>query len=153
MSTASPTRTAPGRARRLTRWSLIVVEVLVAVGAGYGGVGLIADNAIGMLPEWLSGTPFTSWVWPGVFLLLVVALPMTVAAIAELTRQPFAYAASLVAGAAQVGWIVVQWLVLQRFFFLQPVMLAAGLLVIVLAWLAHRGEPIVPTASSSEQVP
>ncbi len=144
MQTADSTRTAPRKARVAARWTLIAVEVLVAVGAVFGGVGLIADNAIGMLPEWLARTPFTSWLWPGVLLLLVVAVPMTVAAAAELTRRSFAYLASLVAGAAQIGWIVVQWWVMQRFFFLQPVMLTAGVLVIVLAWLTHRGEPVVP---------
>ena len=134
------------------RWALIAVEALVAVGAAYGGVGLIADNAIGMLPEWLARTPFTSWLWPGVFLLLVVAVPMTVAAAAELTRRSFAYLASLGAGAAQIGWIVVQWWVMQRFFFLQPVMFTAGVLVIVLAWLTHRGEPVVPGRGAAPAV-
>ena len=123
MQVSVTTRAASRRARVAARWALIAVEALVAVGAAYGGVGLIADNAIGMLPEWLARTPFTSWLWPGVFLLLVVAVPMTVAAAAELTRRSFAYLASLGAGAAQIGWIVVQWWVMQRFFFLQPVML------------------------------
>jgi hypothetical protein len=133
---------AAQKARVAAHRTLIAVEALVAVGAVYGGVGLIADNAIGMPPEWLARTPFTSWVWPGVFLLLVV--PMTAAAAAELTRRSFAYLASLGAGAAQIGWIVVQWWVMQRFFFLQPVMFTAGVLVLVLAWLTHRGEPVVP---------
>jgi hypothetical protein len=126
----------------VARWCLIAVEAVIAFGAVYGGVGLIADNSIGMLPQWLDGTPFSTWLWPGIFLLLVVALPMTVAAVAELTRRSIAYPASLLAGTAQIGWIVVQWLVMQRYFFLQPVMLAGGLLVILLAWAAHRGESL-----------
>lgn len=44
--------------------------------------------------------------------------------------------------AAQLGWILAQWLIMQKFFFLQPVMLAAGFGVLVLAWLAHRGESL-----------
>ena len=148
MSGAFSTRTRPAKERRAARWSLIAIEALVAIGAIYGGVGLIADNAVGMLPEWLDGTPFTSWRWPGVFLLLVVALPMTVAAIAETTHRSWAYAASAVAGIAQVGWIVVQWLVMQRYFFLQPVMLAAGILVLLLAWLTHHGQSRTRAAAS-----
>lgn len=142
---SSPAGHGPGRPTTtpVVRRSLVTVEVLVAAAAVFGGVGLIADNAIGMLPEWLAETPFASWTWPGVFLLLVVALPMTVAAMAETAGSRFAYAASLGAAAAQVGWIVVQWLVMQRYFFLQPIMLGAGLLVGVLAWLTHRDAPVV----------
>jgi len=129
---------------RVAGAALVGIESFVALGAIFGGVGLIADNAIGMLPEWLEGTPFTSWFWPGVFLLLVVAAPMVVAAYAEMTSRRWAYAASLVAGAAQVGWIIVQWLIFQRFFILQPIMLLAGIVVIGLAWWVRRGEPVWP---------
>jgi hypothetical protein len=72
------------------------VEVFVAVGAVYGGIGLIAGNAIHISDDWLVGTPFDSWVLPGVFLLLVVAAPMTVAAVAELRRRQWAYTASVI---------------------------------------------------------
>jgi len=57
----------------------------------FGGIGLIAD-LLGMQADWLSGTPFISWVWPGIFLLLIVAVPMVIAAIGEWSRQPWAYA-------------------------------------------------------------
>ncbi len=132
------------RSTGLTRAALIAVEVFVAGGAVFGGIGLIADT-LGMQPDWLSGTPFTSWVWPGISLLLIVAMPMTAAAICEWTRQPWAYALSLAAGTALVGWIIAQWLIIGKYFFLQPTMLGAGLLVLLLSWLAHRGEPLRPT--------
>ena len=104
----------------------------MAVGAVYGGVGLISGNAIHITDEWLAGMPFN----PGycrVFLLIVVALPMTVAAVAEIRRLSWSYRAALVAGGAQIGWIIAQWLILQRFFFLQPAMFAAGGAVLLLA--------------------
>ncbi len=139
-STVSVRQQATGR--KPVHFSLILLEVFVAVGAVFGGVGLIADNAIGMLPEWLEGTPFASWTVPGFLLLLVVALPMATAAYAEIRYLSWAFAASVLAGAAQLGWIVAQWLIIQKFFFLQPVMLAAGAGVLVLAWWAHRGESL-----------
>ena len=49
---------------------------------------------------------------------------------------------SLMAGAALVGWIIPKWLIIGKYFFLQPTMLGAGLLVLLLAWLVHRGEPL-----------
>lgn len=144
MAERTTTSIRTSRGRRVARWCLIIVESLIAIGAVYGGIGLIAGNSIGMLPEWLDGTPFTTWLWPGIFLLLVVAAPMAVAAAAEFAQASLAYALSLIAGTAQVGWIVVQWLVMQRYFFLQPMMLVAGLLVVLLAWASHRGESPLP---------
>ena len=47
-------------------------------------------------------------------------------------------AGGYLAGLALVGWIVVQLLVLQHFFFLQPVVAVLGLAEIVLAWLWQR---------------
>ena len=73
--------------RRAARWALVGVEVFVAVGAVYGGIGLIAGNAIHISDDWLVGTPFNSWLLPGIFLLLIVAAPMAVAAVAELRRR------------------------------------------------------------------
>ena len=43
--------------------ALIAVEILVAVNATYGGIGLIR-NGMGMPDEWLERTPFSSWLWP-----------------------------------------------------------------------------------------
>ena len=82
---------------------------------------------------WLDGTGFGSWVVPGWLLLLVVALPMTVTLVAEVRRYRWASVASLVAGMLLVGWIGAQWLAVQRFFVLQPVMLVAGLVMVALA--------------------
>ena len=106
-----------------SRRALIALELLVAVNATYGGIGLMR-NGMGMPDDWLEPTPFTSWLWPGVFLLLVIAVPMTAAAALEMGRSRLAYLASMTAAACQVGWIVVQVAVLQRFFFLQPVLVA-----------------------------
>jgi hypothetical protein len=128
----------------VSRTALIAVEIFVAAGAAYGGVGLIADNKIKIDDTWLATTPFATWTWPGILLLAVVALPMTVAAALESFRRPSAYARSLAAGTAQIGWIIVQWAVMQRYFILQPVMFGAGLIVVILAIVAHAHESVKP---------
>lgn len=134
------------------RWLLIAVEVLIAANAVYGGIGLMV-NGMGMPMEWLDRTPFDSWVLPGVFLLILIAGPMAVAAAAELKRLRWAYALSLGAGIIQIGWIAVQILVLARYFFLQPVLLLAGAIVVGLAWWSHRGDGRWSTVASAELHP
>ena len=126
-------------------WPLITLELLIAAAATYGGVGLMWNNAIGMLDEWLAGTAFTSWTLPGLFLLLVVAAPMAGAAALELRRSRWAALASVLAGSAQIGWIGAQLLVMQRYNVQQPIMLGAGLAVLLLAVLAGAGRPLWPT--------
>jgi hypothetical protein len=117
---------------------LVVIEVFVAVNAVYGGIGLIV-NGMGMPQDWLDGTPFGTWVLPGILLLLLVAAPMASAAIVEVVvggRR--AYEASMIAGAVLVGWIGAQVVILRRFFFLQPILFAVGVLVVLFAWLVHH---------------
>lgn len=125
-------------------WGVVVLEVLVALAALYGGIGLMWGNRIGMLDEWLVGTPFTSWTLPGVLLLLVVAAPMATAAVLELRRSAWAGAASVAAGAAQIGWIAAQLVVMQRYNVQQPIMLMCGLAVVLLAVAARRQGPVWP---------
>jgi hypothetical protein len=140
---AAVTTGSRGPARdRPSRWALVAVELIIAANAVYGGIGLIRDG-MGMPDEWLEPTPFASWRWPGVFLLLVIAIPMAGAAVLEIARSRWAYAASLAAALAQVGWILVQVAVLRRYFFLQPVLLGAGLLVAALALWTHRDQRLL----------
>ena len=63
--------------------------------------------------------------WAGGALLVVLALVAVNAVYGGI---------GVVAGAALVLWIAVQLLVLQRYFFLQPVIAGFGVLEMVLAW-------------------
>jgi hypothetical protein len=109
-----------------------------------GGVGLMWNDVMGMPDSWLEGTPFTSWVLPGVLLLAVVAAPMGAAAVLEWRRSPLAAVASIAAGVAQIGWIAAQLAIMQKYNFLQPVMLSFGLAVLLFAVWARRYQPLIP---------
>ena len=117
---------------------LLVVLLLVAVNAVYGSIGLVV-NGMGMPEEWLDRLPVDTWTLPGLALVLTVAVPQLVAAWFVWRRDPRAGVIGLVVGAALVLWILVQLLVLQRYFFLQPVIAGFGLLEMALAgWWLHR---------------
>ena len=118
-------------------WVLAAVAVIVGGAAVLGGVQMIRNGYV-MPREWLSGTPFTDWTLPGVLLLAgVAALQLAVAAMIA-TRRRAALGASYLAGLGLLAWIVVQLLVLQRFFFLQPVIAVLALAETGLAWLWQR---------------
>ena len=58
--------------------------------------------------EWLSRLPVDTWTWPGVALLVTVAVPHLVAAWLVWRHDTWAGVAGVVVGAALVLWIVVQ---------------------------------------------
>jgi hypothetical protein len=132
-----------GRPHGRRAWPLIVLEALIAVSAAYGVVGLMTDT-IGMPDEWLQGTPFASWVVPAVLLLLVVAAPMSGAALLELRRSRWSTVGSVTAGSAQIGWIAAELLIMQRYNVLQPIMICFGLAVVLTALWLRRYQLIVP---------
>ena len=113
------------------RW-LAGVAAVVAALALVGGLRMIHDG-FGMPDRWLAGTGFDSWVLPGIALLVGVAVPQAAAAVLVARRRPVAVVVAVLAGTALVLWIVVQLALLQRFFFLQPVMAATGVLELALS--------------------
>lgn len=114
-------------------WGLMALLLLVAANAVYGGIGLIR-NGMGMSKDWLTRTPFDSWLVPGLALMVTVAVPQLIAAGLVLARSRWGAAGGLVAGVGLMLWIVVQLLVLRRFFFLQPVIFGMGVVEAALAW-------------------
>jgi hypothetical protein len=122
---------------------LLVVLTLVAANAVYGGIGLIT-NGMGMPEEWLEHLSLDSWTWPGIALLSTVALPQGIAAWLVWRVHRRAALVGLVVGVGLVLWIAAQLLILQRYFFLQPVIAGLGVLEVLLAsaWVrGHRREP------------
>jgi len=135
-------------ARRWQTWVLVAVEALVAYQAISGAIELITDTW--KLPtEWLTRTPFDSWVGPGWTLIVLVAVPQLLAMAPELflPRRPrLGILAGLLAGTNLLLWIGIQMAVLQVYFFLQPVIAGVGAVEIALAlwWRAslHRSAEV-----------
>jgi hypothetical protein len=111
------------------------VQALVATMAAWGGVQMMI-NGFGMPIEWLQSSGFSSWVLPGLALLLGVAVPQLLAAVLIAIGHRGSVPVAWVAAISLVGWIVVQLAVLQRYFFLQPVIVAIALaeMALLLAW-------------------
>ena len=77
---------------------------------------------------------------PGIALLIGVAVPQFTPLGLILSGHRWALAAAYLAGLGLVFWIAVQMLVLQRYFFLQPVIAGAGTMEMLLAWLWQRAD-------------
>jgi hypothetical protein len=127
--------------RRGTRVALVLIELLIGANAVWGGIMLMTDSW-NLGHGWLDNTFFDSWFLPGVALLVIIGGTQLAAAVTLLARRPYAPAVSLAAGWVLFGWIIMQLAWLQVFHpVMQPAMLAAGFLIIALAWRLSSVRP------------
>lgn len=116
-------------------WAHRLLVVLLCFGAlsaiGGGVLGVVANGA-GVPLEYLHGTPFTSYVIPGLILGVVVGGTQGLAAIATQRQHPSGAIAVTVAGFGMIIWIYVE-LAITGYSWLQTVYLAVGIGEVLLA--------------------
>jgi hypothetical protein len=122
-----------------TRRQVAVVCAVMCLAAVSGVVGL-AGGGIDFGPEITARLPWHSPVIAAVALGLVVAGPMGVAAVLGWWRSPRTPDATILAGLALVGWIVVETAVIRTVSWLQPACLAYGGLVMGLGLVLRRND-------------
>lgn len=122
--------------RPASRWlrTLSVVDIVLAAFAVWGGVSLIAGAPGFRLPiDWLAPVGLSSWVLPGVALIVLVGVPMGWAAVTGWRGTRHAPGISLAAAAVLLAWLGVQLAVIGLKAPVQVVTAVADLAVIVLA--------------------
>lgn len=135
---------------------LVVLLMFGAVSAFCGAALGIVFNGAGVPLEHLAGTPFSSFVVPGLILGVVVGGTQLAAGVAVLQRSQWAALLAAVAGFGMMIWIYTE-LVLIGYSWLQSVYFGLGIveLILVLAllgiapevvssWDRHRGRDRSP---------
>lgn len=125
-----------------------VLELLCAfsgITAAAGGIILMANRwgGHGLPPlELLRHTPFSTFFWPGVLLLVVIGGSNLAAALHLARRDPGTEVRAGFAGGAMVVWILCEIALLRTFVWLQALYLVVGLATFVLAaWLFAARRP------------
>jgi len=90
---------------RIERITIAALATFIAISAAGGAVGLIGGG-LAFPPEWLEGTPFSSYVGPALILGIVVGGSALLAAAMIMGRHSMAAPVAFGAGAIQIGWIV-----------------------------------------------
>lgn len=138
--------------QRVARGFLLAVEAFVAVTALAGGVALVVgslspDLATVFMPptEYLEGSPFSTYLVPGLVLAAVLGGVHAIAFVLLVRRRPAALLFATAAGYAALIWIFVQMTVIP-FSVLQAVYFAAGavelgLVLLLLGLLAGGSSP------------
>lgn len=120
------------RARTPAVWLLVVLLLVQAVGAIAGGIALVAGphgEIMKMPVSDLEGSPFDSFLVPGLILLVVLGLVPLAAAVGLWRRTPWAWWTAGMVGCGLVIWIVVQMTIID-FSWLQVAYLAMGLAIV-----------------------
>ena len=128
-----PAEPGTGRAHPRRPWwlGLLIVGWFNLVSALGGGIGLVVANGMGMPRSWLAGTPFDSFVIPGLILLLIVGGTQALAVLGQHRRQPWFLAAAGVAGFGMVIWVYVEVALLPVYSFLHTLYFTTGMLQLV----------------------
>jgi hypothetical protein len=135
----------------------IALEVLLSIGALGGGLVLIVAprGEIMALPlSALAGSPFDTYLGPGVILFTVLGLGPLVAARLAWLRHPLAPFAALVVGTALLIWVGVEIAIIgySNEPPLQAIYLVLGFVITVVAlgWLAEVGLPALHRRRAKE---
>jgi hypothetical protein len=109
-SVANPSRALPGIAR-----VAVVLEILLGLGALFGGglLVLAPDGHLLRMPiQMLAGTPFRSFLVPGIILFSLVGIAPLLAAAMAVRRMALAPVAAVAVGLTLIGWITVEMVIL-----------------------------------------
>lgn len=165
------TPTSDRHARPASIRALTVLLAFQGISAVGGGAAFLLDTSgsvAGMTTEVLAGTPFTTYLWPGLLLGLGLGVPALVAAVGvyrrrrwvgfarleRATGRHWSWSVALAIGIGLMLWIVVQLLLLDERTFLQPLMFAVGAALAVLTLLPSVREDLeVPRDRSRDRPP
>lgn len=131
-------RPAPSRAIRI---ALLTVAWFNLLSALAGMVGLTVGDGLGMPLEWLEGSVFTSYFWPGLILGVVVGGVQALALLAHDARRRMAWGAHAAAGLTMMIWIFLEIAIMLVWSPLQGIYFASGFIQTVLAVLALGAWP------------
>ena len=114
---------------------------------------MLFTSGLGMPLTMLDGGPFSSFLWPGIILLVVVGGTQSVATVLLITHREAALLWTAIAGCGMVIWIFIETIIIAGGSFLQALYFATGMaqLVVVIAllgvvpWLPRT--PIRPDTS------
>jgi hypothetical protein len=135
----------------------LVLEVVLSIGALVGGLVLIVAPRGEIMPlplSALAGSPFDTYLGPGLIMFTVLGLGPLIAAGLAWRRHPFAPLAAFVVGAALLIWVGVEIAIIG--YSNEPplqasyLVLGTAITVVALGWLAEVGLPALHRRTAKE---
>jgi hypothetical protein len=117
------------------------LQLFIGLGAVAGGLGLALEPSganLGIPLGLLEGSPFASYLIPGIVLFAVNGLGSLVGAAASFTRRRYAGEIAMALGLFLVAWITVQVYWFAGIHWLHVLYFGLGALEFVLGWALQR---------------
>lgn len=113
MSTSIRPRSTPAEVQsrqRSSRAPLVILELFVGLGGIFGGLEMIRHplNAFGVTTDLIAGSPFDTFTWPGVLLLVLVGVAPCLLALGLVAPWPGLLLLSGLFGIGLMAWIGAQ---------------------------------------------
>ena len=136
--------------------ALIVLSLFNGLSAVGGGIGMMVADGLSMPKSFLADSPFSTYLIPGLILMVVVGGTQTAASALLIARREPALLWSAVAGYGMLIWILIEIGIIHEFGWAQMIYVAAGLLQLVLvfallgivSWLPRESQPNHSRATS-----
>ncbi|WP_261984558.1 hypothetical protein [Rhodococcus sp. WS3] len=138
---------------RPLRISLSVVAWFNLLSALLGMAGLTIGGGFGLPPEWIEGTVFTSYFWPGIILGVIVGGSQATTLVAQYGRFALAWGLHAAAGLIMMIWVFVEIAIILVWSPLHDIYFATGIIQTTLAVLALGAWPRPFLHQSSKQPP
>jgi hypothetical protein len=139
-----------GSARRWLQIGTAALTGIIALSAYAGVVGLIG-GAISFDETINARLPFQSLFLAGIALLLVVAAPMTAAAVACIRDLRVASELVIGAGLLLTAWIAVELAFIKSYSWFHPTYLGLAILVLISGWLLERASRANSESTANRQ--
>lgn len=133
------------------RWVLIALLIFGCVSAVGGAVLAIAFNGAGVPLTYLEGSPFRSFLIPGLILGVVVGGTQLGAAVALIIRQRWSLLICAIAGFGMIIWVFVELAIILTYSFLQTLYFGLGMLELILVLILLGVLPHAELASQSRE--
>ena len=136
---------------RISIITLCLLHLFLGINGLVGGTLLIIKtdgSLLGMQPDWLKNSPFTSYLIPGLLLAFFLGVLPLLTFIGIISKsvwrvtnvfniyrnKHWSWAFSIYTGITAITWITIQ-LVLTQYFWIQPVIIFIGLFIIIISLL------------------
>lgn len=120
--------------KRVLTYSLGALQAFIGITAIAGGFRLVSNpNGTSDIPiEWLSNSPFTNYLIPGMVLLIVIGFGNVLAGIVSFLRKRHAGSIAAILGTFLVLFMTIEVLLIGLRNFLQPLYFILGAIVLML---------------------
>lgn len=125
------------------RTLLIIVLAFLSLSGLGGGIGFVLDPSgenVGVPNNLLDNVPFSTFLIPGLWLLIVYGIGSAVIIYGLVRRQSWAEMAGMLLGVVLIGWIIGQVILWGDPMWLQYLYFVVGVTLVVLGYLARRIE-------------